>query len=70
MAIAALTIANRSFGGTLDTQCFSGVLAVSTSVSVYKAWKSIRELKIDRHREWVMRTWAYAGSVRLPLIPT
>ncbi|TVY53510.1 hypothetical protein LCER1_G003416, partial [Lachnellula cervina] len=56
-------MANHSFGGTVDTQCFTGVLAISTSISIYKAWKSIRELKIDVHREWVLRTWAYAGSI-------
>lgn len=61
-------IANRSFGGTIDTQLFTVVLATATSVSVFKAWKSIRELRIDRHREWVLRTWAYAGSVSLCLV--
>ncbi|TVY15809.1 hypothetical protein LARI1_G005798 [Lachnellula arida] len=61
--IPAIAMANRSFGGTVDTQCFTGMLAISTSVSVYKAWTSIRELKIDSHREWVLRTWAYTGSI-------
>jgi len=71
VGIAAIAIANRSFGGTLDTQCFTVLLAISTSVSVYKAWKSIRELKIDSHREWVLRTWAYTGSVRpSPFFPS
>jgi len=65
---AAFMIGNRSFGGTLDTQCFVVILASSLTVSIYKAWTSIRELRIDKHRRWVMRTWAYAGSVRWPLL--
>ncbi|KAH6669220.1 hypothetical protein B0J14DRAFT_598183 [Halenospora varia] len=61
--VTALMIVKRSFGGTLDTHVFASVLAVANTFSMYKAWSSIRNLHIDQHRAWVLRTWAYACSI-------
>lgn len=69
--ITALSIARVSFGGSIDTQVATVFLSSITSFSIYKAWTSIRSLRIDQHRAWVIRTWTYAGvilSLRLFMI--
>ena len=60
---AALIIAGRAFGGTLATQFAVINLAISTAVSTIKGYLSIRNLRIDQHRSWMLRTWAYASAV-------
>jgi hypothetical protein len=68
MNTAALMIADRAFGGTLATQFAVINLATSTTVSITKGYLAIRNLRIDQHRSWMLRTWAYASAVR-PLLP-
>jgi hypothetical protein len=63
MNTAALIIADRAFGGTLTTQFAVIYLAISTAVSTIKGYLAIRNLRIDQHRSWMLRTWAYASSV-------
>jgi hypothetical protein len=64
---AALMIADRAFGGTLATQFAVLDLAISTTVSTTKGYLAIRNLRIDQHRSWMLRTWAYASAVCFPL---
>lgn len=59
----ALMIARRAFGGTLATQAGVGVLAIATTGSAVLAYISIKRLRIDRHRAWMLRCWFYAGSI-------
>jgi hypothetical protein len=66
---AGLVCTKRSFGGTLTAQLSFGTLVAISTFSIYKAWTSIRELEIDRHRVWVLRAWSYVCSVRpLPVL--
>jgi hypothetical protein len=65
-SIAALTIVKHAFGGTITTQAATVTLAVLTTFAAYKSWAAILNLRIDRHRAWVLRAWSYAGAVRLP----
>jgi uncharacterized membrane protein len=60
---AALIVADRAFGGTLTTQFAVINLAISTTVSTTKGYLAIRNLRIDQHRSWMLRTWAYASAV-------
>lgn len=59
----ALMIARHAFGGTLATQLFVGVLAISTITSAFLAYYNIKRLQIDQHRAWMLRCWFYAGSI-------
>jgi uncharacterized membrane protein len=52
---SGLMVARRSFGGTVETQMFVGLLALATSVSMAVAWTSIKRLQIARHRAWMLR---------------
>lgn len=53
--ISGLTIARRSFGGTVETQMFVGLLALATTVSMVMAWVNIKRLQITQHRAWMLR---------------
>jgi hypothetical protein len=64
-ALAALVVSKQAYGRTLTLQVGVPFLAGLIVYSMYKAVTSIRNLHIDQHRAWVLRTWAYAGSVRL-----
>jgi hypothetical protein len=69
-ALAALIISKQSYGRTLTLQVGVPFLASLITYSMYKAVTSIRNLHIDQHRAWILRTWAYAGSVRLYMYHT
>ena len=53
--ISGLMIARRSFGGTIETQMFVGLLALATMVSMIMAWVNIKRLQIAQHRAWMLR---------------
>ncbi|RDW75990.1 hypothetical protein BP5796_06811 [Coleophoma crateriformis] len=62
-SITAIVVAPRSFGGALETQILVWVLAFLTIYSICRSWAGIRNKRIDEHRAWILRTWAYGGSV-------
>lgn len=53
----------RSFGGTITAQVSFGTMVVISSFSMWKAWRAIREGRVNRHRVWMLRTWSYICSV-------
>jgi uncharacterized membrane protein len=53
--VSGLMIARRSFGGTVETQMFVGLLALATTVSMVMAWVNIKRLQIAQHRAWMLR---------------
>lgn len=53
--ISGLMIARKSFGGTVETQMFVGLLALATTVSMAMAWVNIKRLQIAQHRAWMLR---------------
>ena len=61
--VGGMIATRRSFGGTIMAQTSFGTLVVISSFSLFKAWGSIREGKVDRHRVWMLRAWSYIGSV-------
>jgi hypothetical protein len=65
LALAALVVSKQAYGRTLTLQVGVPFLASLIVYSMYKAVTSIRNLHVDQHRAWILRTWAYAGSVRL-----
>jgi hypothetical protein len=65
---AAIMIAQYSYGGTITNQIWVFTVAFVSTFSIYKAWSSIRRLRIDLHREWVLRTWSYACAVSFSFV--
>ncbi|KAG0633839.1 hypothetical protein HOY80DRAFT_1062412 [Tuber brumale] len=60
---AALAIARRSFGGTIETQAGVFVLSFLTLTSSSLAYYNIKRLQIEQHRAWMLRTMIYMGSI-------
>ncbi|CAZ84407.1 unnamed protein product [Tuber melanosporum] len=60
---AALAIARRSFGGTVETQAGVFVLSFLTLTSSSLAYYNIKRLQIEQHRAWMLRTMIYMGSI-------
>jgi hypothetical protein len=60
---AAFMLIPTSAGGSPSTQTGMGVLAGITTLSIIFAYISIKRLRIDLHRAWMLRTWVYAGSI-------
>jgi hypothetical protein len=60
---AAFAIMRRSFGGDISIQTAVVALGTMALVSATIAWINIKQLQIDQHRKWMLRTWFYAGSI-------
>ncbi|KAG8702439.1 hypothetical protein FRC09_004730 [Ceratobasidium sp. 395] len=60
---SAVGIAHVSFGGDLSIQSGGYALALMTLWSTVKSWTAIRRLQVDKHREWIIRSWSYQMSV-------
>ena len=61
--ISALMIARHAFGGTLSTQAFVGTFAIFTEGSLFLSYWNIKRLQIEQHRAWMLRCWAYLGTI-------
>lgn len=61
--IGALMIARGSFGGGLDIQAAVGLLSILFIGALVMAYVSIKKLRIDLHRAWMMRAWFYVSPV-------
>lgn len=72
--VSGLMVARRSFGGTVETQMFVGLLALATTGSMAMAWTSIKRLQIAQHRAWMLRCVSlpfqdYASSAYQLMLP-
>jgi hypothetical protein len=54
-------IACIAFGGGLETQTGIGFLSIITLVSLAISYISIKRLRIDQHRAWMLRAWFYVS---------
>lgn len=61
--VSALMIARHAFGGTLATQSFVGTMAILTEGSLVLSYWNIKRLQIEQHRAWMLRCWAYLGTI-------
>ncbi|KAI0197138.1 hypothetical protein EV127DRAFT_355719 [Xylaria flabelliformis] len=59
----ALMIARRAAGGGVDVQTLIGLLAIAFLGSLAIAIYNVKRLQIDQHRAWMIRAWAYGGSI-------
>ncbi|KAK7962593.1 uncharacterized protein PG986_003418 [Apiospora aurea] len=59
----ALMIARRAFGGGIESQTITGVMAIAFLVSLLLAVVNIKRLQIEEHRKWMLRAWFYAGAI-------
>ena len=62
-AVSGLMLYDRAFGGQLSTQVSVISLFATTIAGHYKAYRAIKRFQLDRHREWMLRTWIYMGSI-------
>ena len=61
--LSGWSIARVSFGGDLSIQSGIYVLGLMTLYSMIASWRAIRQLRIDEHREWIIRAWGYQMSI-------
>ena len=62
-AVTALMICDRSFGGSMATKSATSILAAMCFLGHYKAYKAVRNYHLDKHREWMLRTWIWMGGI-------
>lgn len=61
--VAAMLIARVAFGGGVEAQTVSGVLAIMFLGSLVLAVVNIKLLQIDQHRAWMLRAWVYVSHL-------
>ncbi|KAH7033527.1 uncharacterized protein B0I36DRAFT_373727 [Microdochium trichocladiopsis] len=62
-AVGGLMLARRTAGGAVDAQASIGVLGVAFVLALTAAYYNIKRMRIDLHRAWMLRAWAWAGSI-------
>ncbi|OAA56813.1 hypothetical protein ISF_07329 [Cordyceps fumosorosea ARSEF 2679] len=61
--VGALMIARVAFGGGIEVQTVTGLLAIMFLFSLGTALYNIKKLQLEQHRAWMLRAWFYAGSI-------
>ncbi|KAK8008917.1 hypothetical protein PG991_011468 [Apiospora marii] len=61
--VGALMVARRAFGGGIEAQTITGVMAIAFLGSLLLAVINIKRLQIEEHRKWMLRAWFYAGAI-------
>lgn len=59
----ALMLARRAFGGGFDVQAGVATISLMFVASLAVAYYSIKRLRVEQHRRWMLRAWFYAGSI-------
>ncbi|KAG9093322.1 hypothetical protein FS749_014583 [Ceratobasidium sp. UAMH 11750] len=62
-ASTGFVLGRRSFGGDIATQTATVSLGATTLISAAIAYYNIKQLQINEHRKWMLRTWFYAGTI-------
>ncbi|KAG8709594.1 hypothetical protein FRC08_018248 [Ceratobasidium sp. 394] len=62
-ASTGFVLGRRSFGGDIATQTATVFLGAATLISAAIAYYNIKQLQINEHRKWMLRTWFYAGTI-------
>lgn len=62
-SLCGIAIGRVSFGGDLSTQTATFALGTMTLYSIVAGWRAIRQRKIEEHRIWMVRVWAYQMSI-------
>ncbi|KAI6377329.1 hypothetical protein MCOR25_002584 [Pyricularia grisea] len=61
--VGAFMIARVAAGGTVDTQTATGFLGIVFVGALAMSYYNVKRLQIEQHRAWMLRAWAYAGSI-------
>ncbi|KAG9125723.1 hypothetical protein FRC07_006464 [Ceratobasidium sp. 392] len=61
--VTGFMLGRRTFGGDIAIQTGVVLLGVMVLVSASLAYYNIKQLQIEQHRKWMLRTWFYAGSI-------
>ncbi|KAL3425345.1 hypothetical protein PVAG01_02136 [Phlyctema vagabunda] len=70
--ISGFFVAPKAMGGSASIRIVIFFIAGFSLFSAFKSWIGIRNMRIDQHRAWVIRTWAYMGSIlslRIWIVP-
>ncbi|KAJ1303559.1 hypothetical protein OPQ81_011743 [Rhizoctonia solani] len=62
-SICGMAIGRASFGGDPSIQTSSFALGVMVLYSVIAGWKAIQQRRIEEHRIWMIRAWAYQMAI-------
>ncbi|CAE6350997.1 unnamed protein product [Rhizoctonia solani] len=62
-SICGMAIGHVSFGGDLATQAMTITLGVITIYSIIAGWRAARQHKIEEHKVWMIRAWAYQMAI-------
>ncbi|KAI7927603.1 NAPE-hydrolyzing phospholipase D [Pyricularia oryzae] len=58
-----LMITGNAFSGALVTQMGFGFGAAAFLVALGMGWLSMRRMRVDQHRAWMLRAWFYVGAI-------
>ncbi|TLD21982.1 hypothetical protein PspLS_07997 [Pyricularia sp. CBS 133598] len=61
--VGAFMIVRKAAGGTVDTQTATGFLSIVFVGALAMSYYNVKRLQIEQHRAWMLRAWAYAGSI-------
>ncbi len=56
-------ISRHAFGGDVATQAAVYVLVLATTAGLSLAYINIKNLQIEQHRAWMLRTMFYLGTI-------
>ncbi|KAI8634029.1 hypothetical protein F5Y19DRAFT_411748 [Xylariaceae sp. FL1651] len=62
-AVSVAPTIRHAFGGDVAAQAAAGVMTLLFVGAQLKAYVSIKQLQIDRHQAWMMRSWVYAAGI-------
>ncbi|GAW12812.1 hypothetical protein ANO14919_021830 [Xylariales sp. No.14919] len=61
--VAVLPLIRHAFGGELAAQAVTALLLVLFLMAQVAGYVSIKQGNVYSHRQWMLRSWFYAGSV-------
>ncbi|KAI6383270.1 hypothetical protein MCOR25_000189 [Pyricularia grisea] len=62
--VGGLMVTRNAFSGSLVTQVGFGFGAVAFLVALCMGWVSMRRMRVDQHRAWMLRAWFYVSLPR------
>lgn len=61
--VGMFMLLDKAAGGFFDTWAVAVVLSTMFLGATFRAYQTIRELRIDQHRAWMLRAWVYAWCI-------
>jgi len=61
--VGMFMLIDKAAGGFFETWAVAVVLSVMFLGATFRAYQTIRALRIDQHRAWMLRAWVYAWCI-------